>query len=77
MIAIFVLATALLVADQSALAQRAVYSYPWCLERGKGGPRTCYYSSYEQCWQEAFTWGPDSIDYSQNTTAATRHSEEK
>jgi Protein of unknown function (DUF3551) len=57
MISIFALATALLVADRSALAQQAVSRYPWCLERGIGGPRSCYYSSYEQCWQEAFTRG--------------------
>jgi hypothetical protein len=56
-ISIFALATALLIADRSALAQQAVYRYPWCLERGIGGPRSCYYSSYEQCWQEAFTRG--------------------
>jgi Protein of unknown function (DUF3551) len=57
-ILIFALATAVLVADQSALAQQSVSSYPRCLERGIGGPRSCYYSSYEQCWQEAFT-SPD------------------
>ena len=45
-ILIFGLATALLVADRPAVAQRAVESYPWCLERGIGGPRSCYYSSY-------------------------------
>jgi hypothetical protein len=57
MISIFALATALLVADRSALAQQAVSRYPWCLERGIGGPRSCYYSTYEQCWREAFTRG--------------------
>jgi hypothetical protein len=53
---IFVLVIALLAADRSALPQSA-YSYPWCLERGIGGPLSCYYSSYEQCWNEAFTRG--------------------
>ena len=53
---IVALVTALLVEDRTALAQSA-YSYPWCLERGIGGPRSCYYSSYEQCWNEAFTRG--------------------
>ena len=56
LISISALVTALLITDQSALAQSA-YSYPWCLERGIGGPLSCYYSSYEQCWQEAFTRG--------------------
>jgi len=56
LMSIFVLVTALLVADRSALAQSA-YSYPWCLERGIGGPLSCYYTSYEQCWNEAFTRG--------------------
>jgi hypothetical protein len=55
-ISIFILVTALLVADRPASAQSA-YSYPWCLERGIGGPLSCYYSSYEQCWNEAFTRG--------------------
>jgi Protein of unknown function (DUF3551) len=54
---IVALAAGLLVADRLALAQQSVSSYPWCLERGIGGPRSCYYSSYEQCWQEAFTRG--------------------
>src|SRR6266404_4187522 len=56
LMSIFVLVPALLVTDRSALAQSA-YSYPWCLERGIGGPRSCYYSSYEQCRYEAFTRG--------------------
>jgi Protein of unknown function (DUF3551) len=56
-ISILPLAAVLLVADRSAWAQQAVSRYPWCLERGIGGPRSCYYSSYEQCWQEAFTRG--------------------
>jgi hypothetical protein len=56
-ILILALAAALLVANRPVLAQRAVYSYPWCLERGIGGPRSCYYSSYEQCRYEAFTRG--------------------
>jgi hypothetical protein len=56
-ISIFAVSTAVLVADRSALAQQAVSRYPWCLERGIGGPRSCYYSSFEQCWQEAFTRG--------------------
>jgi Protein of unknown function (DUF3551) len=56
-ISIFALATALLIADQSALAQRAVYSYPWCLEIGLPGPLSCYYRSYEQCRDEAFQAG--------------------
>ena len=55
-ISIFLLATALLVADWSALAQSA-YSYPWCLEYGINGPLSCYYKSYEQCYYEAFTRG--------------------
>jgi len=55
LVSVFVLVTALLVTDRSVLAQQSAYSYPWCLERGIGGPRSCYYSSYEQCWQEAFT----------------------
>jgi hypothetical protein len=57
LISIFALAAALMVADRLALAQQAVSRYPWCLERGIGGPRSCYYSSYEKCWQEAFTRG--------------------
>jgi hypothetical protein len=58
-ISIFALATAtaLLVADRSALAQRAVYSYPWCLEIGLPGPLSCYYRTYEQCRDEAFQAG--------------------
>jgi hypothetical protein len=56
-ISIFALATALLVADRSALAQQSVSSYSRCLERGIGGPRSCYYASYEQCRYEAFTRG--------------------
>ena len=56
LISISVLPTALLLAERSAFAQSA-YSYPWCLERGIGGPLSCYYSSYEQCWREAFTRG--------------------
>jgi Protein of unknown function (DUF3551) len=56
LISIFVLVTALFAADRSASAQSA-YSYPWCLERGIGGPRSCYYSSYEQCRYEAYTRG--------------------
>jgi Protein of unknown function (DUF3551) len=56
-ISIFALASALLVADQSALAQRAVYSYPWCLEIGLPGPLSCYYRTYEQCRDEAFQAG--------------------
>src|SRR5258707_3442298 len=56
LMSIFVLVTALLVMDRSAEAQSA-YSYPWCLEHGIGGPRSCYYSSYEQCRYEAFTRG--------------------
>jgi uncharacterized protein DUF3551 len=55
LVSVFVLVTALLVTDRSVLVQQSAYSYPWCLERGIGGPRSCYYSSYEQCWQEAFT----------------------
>jgi hypothetical protein len=56
LISIVVLAAALLGAGRSVLAQSA-YSYPWCLERGIGGPRSCYYASYEQCRYEAFTRG--------------------
>jgi len=55
-ISIFVLAAVVPVAGGSALAQSA-YSYPWCLERGIGGPRSCYYASYEQCRYEAYTRG--------------------
>jgi len=68
-VSIFTLATAFLVAGHSALAQQAVSQYPWCLERGIGGPRSCYYSTYEQCWQEAFTRGgfcTESPYYRQN-----------
>ena len=56
LISIVVLAAALLGAGRSVLAQSA-YSYPRCLERGIGGPRSCYYASYEQCRYEAFTRG--------------------
>ncbi len=56
LMSIFALVTALAVTDRSSFAQSA-YSYPWCLERGIGGPRSCYYSSYEQCRYEAFTRG--------------------
>jgi hypothetical protein len=56
-ISIFALAAALMIVDRSALAEQSVSAYPWCLERGIGGPRSCYYSSYEECWQEAFTRG--------------------
>jgi hypothetical protein len=55
LMSIFALVTALAVTDRSSFAQSA-YSYPWCLERGIGGPRSCYYS-YEQCRYEAFTRG--------------------
>jgi hypothetical protein len=48
LMSIFALVTALAITDRSSFAQSA-YSYPWCLERGIGGPRSCYYSSYEQC----------------------------
>jgi Protein of unknown function (DUF3551) len=56
LISIFVLGVALVVAERSALAQSA-YSYPWCLEGGINGPLSCYYSSYEQCYSQAFTRG--------------------
>jgi hypothetical protein len=56
-IPMFALPAVFFIADHSALAQQAVSQYPWCLERGIGGPRSCYYTSYEQCWQEAFTRG--------------------
>lgn len=56
-ISILVLITALQAANRSALAQQSVSSYPWCLERGIGGPRSCYYASYEQCRYEAYTRG--------------------
>jgi hypothetical protein len=56
LISIFFLGVALVVAERPTLAQSA-YSYPWCLERGINGPLSCYYSSYEQCYSEAFTAG--------------------
>jgi len=56
LISIFVLGGALVVAERSALAQSA-YSYPWCLEGGINGPLSCYYSSYKQCYSQAFTRG--------------------
>ncbi len=56
LISIFLLVAALLVADRWALAQSA-YSYPWCLEYGINGPLSCYFSSYQQCYYEAFTRG--------------------
>jgi Protein of unknown function (DUF3551) len=56
-ISILALATALVAADRPALAQRAVYSYPWCLEYGMPGPLSCYFRSWEQCNSEAFQAG--------------------
>ena len=44
---------ALLGGIQTVAAQAAVSAYPWCLERYVGGPRSCYYSTYEQCLYEA------------------------
>lgn len=46
-------APALLGRTQPATAQAAVAAYPWCLERFVGGPRICYYSTYEQCLYDA------------------------
>ena len=53
---IFVPVAALVLADRPASAQ-SPYSYPWCLEYGIGGALSCYFSSYEQCWYEAYTRG--------------------
>jgi hypothetical protein len=57
LISIVVLVATFLVAGRSVVLAQSAYSYPWCLERGIGGPRSCYYASYEQCRYEAFTRG--------------------
>jgi hypothetical protein len=56
-VSLALVAVALLGDTLPTAAQSAVSAYPWCLERGAAGPRSCYYSSYEQCRYEAFTNG--------------------
>jgi hypothetical protein len=48
---------AVLVKPATSAAQGAVSQYPWCYERNFGGSRSCYYASYEQCQEEAFSRG--------------------
>jgi len=56
-VSLVLVAVALLGDTLPTAAQSAVSAYPWCLERGAAGPRSCYYASYEQCRYEAFTNG--------------------
>jgi uncharacterized protein DUF3551 len=53
LVTLLLVAPALLGRIQPATAQAAVAAYPWCLERYVGGPRICYYSTYEQCVYDA------------------------
>jgi hypothetical protein len=53
------LITAALVGETQAIyAQAAAESYPWCaLYDKRGGARSCYYASYEQCMTTIFGIG--------------------
>jgi Protein of unknown function (DUF3551) len=49
--------SALLGTPVTSLAQYAVSQYPWCWEIKAGGPRSCYYATWQQCQDEAFIRG--------------------
>jgi hypothetical protein len=55
-ISIFALMTALLAADRSTLGQ-STSSYPWCFHDAVSGARSCYFESYQQCFDEASAQG--------------------
>lgn len=57
LISLGLVSSALLGTPAPSSAQYAVSQYPWCWEYKGGGPRSCYYATWEQCHEEAFIRG--------------------
>ena len=57
LISLGLVSSALLGTPATSSAQYAVSQYPWCWEYKGGGPRSCYYATWERCHLEAFYRG--------------------
>jgi hypothetical protein len=57
LISLGLVSLALLGTPATSSAQYAVSQYPWYWEYKGGGPRSCYYATWDQCHLEAFYRG--------------------